>query len=151
MPIVYSIYEFEEQFLNKTIIQDNGCWIWSGGLTTSGYGQLKKHIWGTYYAHQWACNHWNKSPLPIAKGYCIKHSCDVKRCVNPDHLSYGTVQENIQEMIDRNPDAMGRKTPSESEIELLRQMIIDEVPKREMMRRIGYSRSWINRVIRDYF
>jgi len=81
---------------------------------------------------------------------CVKHSCDNRWCVNPEHLSYGTLQENIQEMEQRNPTAMGRIPPTETELELLRQMIIDEVPRREMMRRIGHSRGWIDRIVRDY-
>jgi hypothetical protein len=80
---------------------------------------------------------------------CIKHSCDTKQCVNPAHLTYGTLQENIQEMVDRNPAAMGRITPTETELELLRQMIIEEVPRREMARRVNHSRHWIDRVIHD--
>jgi hypothetical protein len=80
---------------------------------------------------------------------CIKHSCDTRLCVNPEHLSYGTVQENIQEMVERNPNAMGRIAPTEKELELLRQMIIDEVPRREMARRVGHGRHWIDRVVRD--
>ena len=148
MPRGCPVASLEERFLKRTVISGE-CRLWMGGLTTNGYGQLKPHIWGTGYAHQWACHHWNKSPLPIEPGMCVKHSCDEHQCVNPAHLSYGTLQENIQEMVERNPKAMGRVAPTEGELELLRQMIIEEVPRREMMRRIGHSRSWIDRVIRD--
>ena len=139
----------EERFLQRVLINDDGCHLWIGGLTTNGYGQLLPKIWKTGYAHQWACHHWNKSPLPVEPGMCIKHSCDIKQCVNPAHLTYGTLQENIQEMAERNPKAMGRVAPTEGELQLLRQMIIEEVPRREMMRRVGHSRHWIDRVIRD--
>ena len=139
----------EERFLKRCRAVGD-CWIWNGGLTSNGYGQLLKKVWDTNYAHQWACHWWNDAPLPIAKGYCIKHSCDNKACVNPGHLSYGTLQENIAEMVERNPTAMGRITPTENELALLRQMIAENTSKREMMRRIGHSRHWIRRVRRDY-
>jgi len=151
MPLVYDTSDILEcRFLAKRIITDDGCWLWMGGLTSNGYGQLLKKIWNSGYAHQWSCHHWNKSPLPAEKGYCIKHSCDNKQCVNPEHLSYGTLQENIKEMEERHPHAMGRIPPSEEELALLRQMIVDDIPRREMARRINHSRHWIDRIVRDY-
>ena len=139
----------EQRFLQRCVVDDE-CWRWTGGTFLTGYGQLKKKIWGTNFAHQWACHHWNDSPLPIAKGYCIKHSCDHKWCVNPAHLSYGTLQENIQEMVERNPTAMGRVAPTEQELTLLRQMIEEGTPRREMARRIGHGRHWVDRIRRDF-
>ena len=148
MPRGCPVASLEDRFLKK-IIYNGECHLWMGGLTTNGYGQLLPKIWGTGYAHQWACHIWNGSPLPVEPGMCIKHSCDTKHCVNPAHLTYGTLQENIQEMVDRNPNAMGRVPPTEEELELLRQMIIEDIPRREMARRINHSRHWIDRVIRD--
>jgi len=148
MPRGCPVGSLEERFLQRVLISD-GCHLWMGGLTTNGYGQLLPKIWGTGYAHQWACHTWNRSPLPVEPGMCIKHSCDNKQCVNPAHLTYGTLQENIQEMVERNPTAMGRVVPTENELQLLRQMVVEEVPRREMMRRIGHSRAWIDRIVRD--
>lgn len=139
----------EERFI-KRVIPLGDCHIWTGGPTSNEYGQLKPDIWGTGFAHQWASHHWNKTPLPIPAGMCIKHSCDNRLCVNPAHLSLGTLQENIKEMVERNPRAMGRLAPSEEELTLLRQMIVDDIPRREMARRINHSRHWIDRIVRDY-
>jgi hypothetical protein len=150
MPRGCPVASIEERFLKRCIKVDD-CWIWTGNQTTNGYGQLLKKTYGTSYAHQWSCHHFNQSPLPIPKGYCIKHSCDIKMCVNPAHLSYGTVQENIQEMVERNPAAMGRVQPTDEEMELLRQMIAENTPRRVMARRLNHSRQWVDRIRRDYF
>ena len=140
----------EQRFLHRCV-EDGECWRWTGGTFLNGYGQLTStKIWGARYAHQWASHHWNDSPLPIEKGYCIKHSCDNKWCVNPAHLSYGTLQENIKEMAERNPTAMNRTLPTNEELALLQQMIADNTPRRVMARRIGHSRKWIDRIRRDY-
>ena len=148
MPRGNPLRTLEERFLERCT-QLGDCLFWQGGKTTNGYGQLLKKTYGTGYAHQWACHHWNQSPMPIEKGMCIKHSCDNKLCVNPKHLTYGTLQENIQEMNVRNPTAFGKVTATQEEIKLLEQMINDNVSRREMSRRIGHSRHWIDRVIRD--
>lgn len=38
---------------------------------------------------------------PIPDGLQILHSCDVKNCINPDHLRVGTHSENMAEAADR--------------------------------------------------
>jgi len=146
----------EERFLRRTIRTPcplpglSDCWVWTGGKQSNGYSQIKKKTYGAYLGHQWACHHWNKSPLPIPRGMCVKHKCDVRLCVNPEHLEYGTLQENIQEMVERNPKAMGRIAPTDIELQMLREMIKNETPRREMSRNFGHGRHWIDRIIKDY-
>lgn len=36
---------------------------------------------------------------PIPKGMQVLHRCDVKTCVNPDHLWIGTQKDNIADMM----------------------------------------------------
>lgn len=139
----------EERFLKKCV-EDDECWRWTGGFYVNGYGQLLKRIWDTNFAHQWSCHHWNGSPLPIEPGMCVKHSCDNRWCVNPAHLAYGTLAENREEMYARNPAALGRVIPTEQELTLLRQLVSENIPRREMARRIGHSRHWVDRIRRDY-
>ena len=156
MPIERANTPTEERFL-KRITQTpchlegaEPCWIWTGGKMNNGYGQLTMVTYGTRYAHQWACHHWNGCPLPIEKGMCVKHRCDVKLCVNPAHLEYGTLQENIQEMLERNPAAMGRIPPTEADLTLLKKMLSENTGRKEMARRLGHGRNWMDRIIRDY-
>ena len=149
----------ESRFLKRTIetpcIREgfDPCWIWTGAVSTNDppYGQLTKKTYGTTMTHQWSCHNWNGSVLPVEKGMCVKHKCDTRLCVNPAHLEYGTLQENIKEMVERNPTAMGRIVPSEEELTLLRQMIADNIPRREKARRLNHSRNWIDRITKDYF
>lgn len=70
-----------------------GCWNWSGGSTTKGYGTYfisgKKQ-----YAHRlsWA-NHNGEMP---PKGMQIDHTCFNRSCVNPQHLDLVTLTENTK-------------------------------------------------------
>ena len=147
----------ESRFLKRTIETTcirqgfDPCWIWTGAKQVNGYSQVKPVTYRTRLGHQWSCHNWNGSPLPVEKGMCVKHLCDTRLCVNPAHLEYGTLQENIQEMVERNPTAMGRIAPSEEELIMLHQMIAENIPRREMARRIGHSRHWVDRITRDYF
>lgn len=38
----------------------------------------------------------------IPNGLVVRHKCDNRNCINPEHLELGTQQENVQDMIDRN-------------------------------------------------
>lgn len=47
---------------------------------------------------------WSVANGPIPNGKIILHSCDNRKCINPNHLVCGTDQENTDDMI-----AKGRK------------------------------------------
>lgn len=159
----------EERFIRKTTKVDciypemTHCHIWIGGIRPDGYGQVLPRTYeGANMAHQWACHHWNGSPLPIVKGMCVAHKCDTKLCVNPEHLEYVTLQENIRQMYERNPIAMGRVVPTEEQLQIIRECLPlvtgkigrganDDMSMREIGRRVKHSVSWVDRVIKDYF
>jgi len=67
-----------------------GCHIWYGPLKPGGYGclQYQGRIW---LAHRLA---WMLKHGPIPDGMILCHRCNVKRCVNPDHLALGTRADN---------------------------------------------------------
>ena len=78
------------KLLNR-IKKVNGCWEWQGKITNVGYGEItheRKYV----LAHR--CSYKTfKGEIP--KGMHICHSCDNKKCINPEHLWIGTQQENI--------------------------------------------------------
>jgi len=89
----------EEAFSAKvkipTVLSD--CWIWTGSVDHSGYGQINKGKI-TYRAHRIS---YEMFIGPIPDGLLILHSCDNPKCVNPAHLRAGTCQDNTDDMIKR--------------------------------------------------
>lgn len=89
-------------FLTKFLIEsrsigepNSGCWLWLGVMLDLGYGQLKCCS-VVYKAHR-ASYIAFKGPIP--EGLIVRHTCNVKLCVNPDHLILGTHQDNIDDAV----------------------------------------------------
>ncbi len=51
---------------------------------------------------------------PIPKGSHVLHSCDVRNCVNPAHLSIGDAKENMRQARVRGRLAIGEKHYAET-------------------------------------
>jgi hypothetical protein len=77
-------------FLAKTEFTES-CWLWTGGKTGLGYGQLGVNG-RAFLAHRWiyeVCNG------PIPAGLELDHLCRNPGCVNPDHLEPVTHRINL--------------------------------------------------------
>ena len=109
-----------DRFLNRVEKTDT-CWLWKGGKYSNGYGQLLEKIWGDGYTHRWSYKYYHKENIP--DGYDVRHKCDVRACVNPDHLELGTRKQNVQDMLERHTQPCNRKFNKEqvAEIKALRE------------------------------
>ena len=85
-----------ERFLSKVNKTDT-CWLWTGCCNKKGYGQFR--INGkTVKTHRWS---YEQHIGLIPPNLLVRHKCDVRNCVNPDHLEVGTHQENMRDMVER--------------------------------------------------
>lgn len=83
------------------------CWLWTGGLNTHGYGQVR------YQGRQM-----NASRLAvilivgeIPAGALVLHRCDNPQCVNPDHLYLGDGAQNAADRVSRGRSLKGAASP----------------------------------------
>lgn len=83
---------------NYIPVPEAGCWLWTGGWTQKGYGEIKDRGKMVMSAHRFF---YTKYKGTIPKGMCVCHKCDTPACVNPDHLFIGTHRDNAQDKISK--------------------------------------------------
>ncbi len=77
-----------------------GCWNWLMCKNNRGYGATK------YKGKRWLAHRLSytlyKGKIP--KGLLVCHTCDNPSCVNPNHLWFGTDQDNSDDKIKKGRD-----------------------------------------------
>lgn len=78
---------------------ENGCHICTSHATApDGYVRVERGGI-TYNAHRFVYMEKHGS---IPSDLVVRHKCDVRNCININHLELGTHQENSQDMVSRN-------------------------------------------------
>ena len=103
------------------------CINWSKSLTHNGYGLTTRNN-KTYRAHRLAYCDYHGIDHSDIKGQVVRHTCDNRKCINPEHLLIGTQQDNMDDMKKRNRtargEAHGRAKLSEVDIKTIRDRYI---------------------------
>lgn len=87
--------------------EDKGCWKWTGYRDEDGYGHFQFRHDGKKYkirAHRAICMIAGRRVPPQA---VLRHSCDNRWCVNPDHIEFGTHADNVADCVAKGRNASG--------------------------------------------
>ena len=98
----------DERFWSK-VEKTESCWNWTGADNGLGYGEFWIAGLGKTYAHRTS---YRLSGRAITDGMKVLHKCDNPRCVNPDHLFLGTMEDNTKDAMRKGRLSSG---PSHSE------------------------------------
>lgn len=78
------------------VLSGNECWNWLAGQTRGGYGKF--YLNGkTHVSSRVAFEIYTSGPVP--RGTFVMHTCNNRKCVNPEHLISGTHKQNMEYMV----------------------------------------------------
>lgn len=101
---------FQMFWSNVIVAGQNECWIWTGPISSHGYGRIT-HNGKRTGAHRVS---WIIANGPISEGLHILHRCDVPKCVNPNHLFIGTAHDNMVDKIMKVRQTNQKLTPHQA-------------------------------------
>ncbi len=122
----------------------NGCREWTGSVTQKdGYGQFRQgdkvrpaHIVSYEFAHG-----------PVQDGLVLLHTCDNRRCVNPEHLKPGTQAANVDDMVQKDRAVIQGTTLSKAEVAQARKRVAAGESQQDVAASFGVSDSSMSRYL----
>lgn len=131
------------------VVDENGCHICTSHATDiHGY----PHVWrdgkGTT-AHRFI---YEEHVGPIPFGLLVRHKCDVRKCINPDHLELGTNADNSNDCKIRGrlntPKGEARSDTklTDAQIEEIRGSSMSQTA---LAKKFGVGQPYISRVVRN--
>lgn len=161
-------YRHMVERLMERIEKTATCWSWKAGCSKNGYGAIRFN--GKQEGAHRVSYTVFKGPIP--DGMHVMHSCDNKKCINPDHLNVGTRFDNMKDCAhknrnyipthfrgDSNPSAKipgirkgarnGRAKLNEQKVALIRKLMFDGATAYDTAQAFGVSRSTVQSIIRN--
>src|SRR5690606_37370061 len=117
----------------------DSCWEWLGAGKGNGYGHTSKRP-----AHR---RSYELFVGPIHNDMAVRHRCDNRSCVNPDHLFLGTRAENMADMKLKGRGAGGnRKHLREHQVQEIRRRLAVGTPPRIVAEAMGVNYATITAI-----
>lgn len=132
-------------------VTDNGCWAWNGPPDPgTGYGQMRFR--GKKLSSHRVSYEIFKGFIPL--DFVVRHDCDNRICINPDHLSIGTAADNVHDAVSRGRHVSGERVAgaklSTQTVLLIRERSGTEFIRQEdLAREYGVCQTTIGRIINN--
>ena len=117
----------------------NACWEWKGKLNKKD-GRPYFTVDGKRRPSYSVALEAFKGP-PTSDGHVDRHNCDNRTCCNPHHLSWGTKQDNSDDMVERERHGL-----SKTVVRSIRKLLDQERSQASIAELYGVSREAISAI-----
>ena len=139
--------------LYARVLRTAGCWLWQGGVDSSGYGVMSigsvvDRTQRSELVHRvsWCLEHGD-----IPDGLEVCHDCDTPRCVRPSHLFLGTNLDNAKDRAAKRRyqygEANGQAKLTADLVRFVRAAATNGRSQRSLARELNISQSLISLVV----
>lgn len=137
------------KYFYMNIKKTETCWLWTGSLQQNGYGRCSFKIFPTNLAHRASYSLFRGR---ITKGLHVLHKCDIKNCVNPEHLFLGTHNDNMKDMVIKQRSSFGSKNTNAKlndniVKEILNKYSTEKISKVALAKEYGIGKSQMGAII----
>lgn len=136
---------FHEKYV---IISESGCWIWVASTFRTGYGQFNPRNGRIVTAHRFSYELHNG---PISEDLIVCHRCDVRACVNPEHLFLGTSADNSADMRAKGrhrtaPNYGEKNHAAKLTADQAREIFLSDAPNTALAKKYGVTRQAVQAI-----
>lgn len=107
-PRIVEAEEIIDDFMALVEQHEEGCWLWLGKTYGRGYGRFNVPGKLSLRPAHWVSHEMFNGPR---KGLHVMHTCDNPACVNPNHLTLGTHQDNMRDKTEKGRVPHGENHP----------------------------------------
>jgi hypothetical protein len=140
------------RFWNK-VKKTQTCWLWLGARDPDGYGKFKisrKVLRAHRIAYALAFK------IPFNFPGIILHKCDTPSCVRPSHLTHGTHQDNMTDMLhkgrhktaDQKGESNGNAKLTLDEVLQIKKLIAQQHTNKSIAKLFGVTHQTVSRIKR---
>jgi len=126
------------------------CWEWNLVLSSDGYGRC--YFQGVSVRAHRLSYQIHHGPFP--RHLLVCHKCDNPKCVNPEHLSLGTIQDNMKDKRERKRSKginkgilNGRAKLSEEAIDTIRTLSAIKLQQWKIAEILNITQSHVSRIL----
>lgn len=124
---------------------ENGCWLWTQGKDYYKYGRV---CFGKEVLRVHVVSYIYHSGMIVPDGICVLHKCDVRHCLNPDHLFLGTKSDNARDKTEKGR-ARGPQSLNHADLIEIRRLIDTGLTHKEIAAKMNTSAATVSRVRND--
>jgi hypothetical protein len=131
-----------KRFLSKVKVMETGCHEWQAGLARGGYGKFQAGKTMTAHRYSYA-----RFVGEIGDKHVL-HKCDNRKCVNPNHLFLGTIQDNIADMDEKKRRGTQCKVNA-AQVEEIKKLLSERYSQQFVADKFGMSQGAVSRIHRN--